>query len=94
MPYKEREVQLAAQANHYQKNKAKYQERNRKRKWAMRDWLREYKTGLKCECGEDRPAALTFHPMRAGSPYAEGTTNLCRRVSEANETNRLIASLG
>lgn len=62
MPYKNQEQQLKAQSEHYQNNKSKYRERDRLRKSGMQLWLLEYKSKLKCiKCGENHPAALTFH---------------------------------
>lgn len=57
-----KEERKAYSAKHYQANKAKYDERDRKRKLAARKWFLEFKKSLKCvQCGEDHPGCLEFH---------------------------------
>ena len=49
-------------AEHYLAHKEEYQERARKRKAAVREWLWDDKSKLKCNrCPEDHPACLEFH---------------------------------
>jgi hypothetical protein len=46
----------------YRRNRESHQGRVLARRLALRQWLREYKSHLRCErCGEDHPACLDFH---------------------------------
>jgi predicted HNH restriction endonuclease len=66
MPIKDPEQRRAYQrqymAKYYDEHKSTQIERNRERRRKNRDWLRDYKSSLKCEvCGEDHIACLDFH---------------------------------
>ena len=62
MPYKDRETQLKAQREHYQRNKDKYKRQLNERRRANRQKLLGLKSKLQCEvCGEAHPSCLEFH---------------------------------
>lgn len=61
MPYKNKEEQKAAQKLHYQLNKDKYRDSQRRMREKLRTFVREYKSNIGCECGEKRAACLDFH---------------------------------
>ncbi len=64
MPTKDKEKQLAYQRKHYANNKDYYYQRNIRRRHMLRQWMREYKSGLVCaRCGQDHPATLHFHHL-------------------------------
>lgn len=47
---------------HYFSNKDYYKNKSKKRCQELREWLKEYKSDLKCEsCNEDHPACIEFH---------------------------------
>lgn len=47
---------------HYQENKQSYLDRNRNRSVKIREFLRQYKSTLKCSrCPESDPRCLDFH---------------------------------
>lgn len=47
---------------HYQENKQYYKDKTKRRVEELREWLKEFKSNLKCEkCGEDHPACIDFH---------------------------------
>ncbi len=49
---------------HYIANKQYYKNKTKIRTKELRDWLREFKSGLKCEeCGEDHPACIEYHHL-------------------------------
>ena len=51
----------------YENNKAKHISYVRAREKKVRDWLREYKSSIKCEkCDEGHPACLEFHHINPG----------------------------
>jgi hypothetical protein len=57
-----KQAQSAYQRKHYQKNKDYYKDKASDRKKALRDWLTEYKTSLKCNrCPEADADCLDFH---------------------------------
>ncbi len=59
---KRREYQREYMRGWYQKNRAKHIASVRKNNKKIKDWLKEYKTTLKCEnCEENHPACLEFH---------------------------------
>src|SRR5260370_15104957 len=46
----------------YQRHKERLLEKRRQHNEALRQWLRRYKSKLRCiECGENHPACLQFH---------------------------------
>lgn len=46
----------------YQRHKEQLLEKRRQHKVELRQWLRRYKSKLRCvECGENHPACLQFH---------------------------------
>lgn len=55
MPYADRQTQLAAQADHYARNRADYQERNRQRRERLRSVIEEAKNRPCFDCGERHP---------------------------------------
>ena len=62
---KRREYQKEYMRGWYQKNKARHIAYVRKRDKKIKDWLKEYKTTLKCEnCEENHPACLDFHHIK------------------------------
>lgn len=62
MAYKDEEKRKKYGAGWYQRNKEKVMERNKQRRRAILDWLRRYKSTLKCiDCGIKHPAVLCFH---------------------------------
>lgn len=64
MPYKNREQKLAAQKEHYSKNKEKYMNNQYNRRLERAKWFFEFKKTLSCQdCGEDHPACLQFHHL-------------------------------
>ena len=57
-----RDCNKAYHREHYQKNKAIYFAKNRKRRKEIQKWFQNLKNQLKCEkCGESHPACLDFH---------------------------------
>jgi len=47
---------------HYSRNRKSYTDRVRRKQNEIREWMANYKAGLKCErCPEAHPACLTFH---------------------------------
>jgi hypothetical protein len=61
MPYKDKEKQRLAQAEHYQKNKELYQARQKARLNKARDYVNDIKKASKCvDCGEDNWKCLDF----------------------------------
>jgi hypothetical protein len=49
-------------AQHYANNKKYYKQKTYTRRDVLTQWLRDYRSKLKCEqCGEDHPACLDFH---------------------------------
>lgn len=53
---------MSSYQRHYYYNKEKILEKNTRLKQEKQEWLRNYKKDLECkECGEDHPAALSFH---------------------------------
>lgn len=66
MPYKNKEQQLEAQRNWYQKNKAainaKHKQYRKENKTKLMQWFKEYKSTLCCmKCPENHPSCLHFH---------------------------------
>src|SRR5688572_29419841 len=62
MSYKDKAKQKAAQAKHYQDNKATYRNRLKKRRCDLKEWSREYNSSCKCsQCGEKDSRCLDFH---------------------------------
>jgi len=64
MPYKDRNKQLQAQKEHYQRNKKKFANRTRKRRIERSKWFVDYKSQdhIVCkECNESHPACIAFH---------------------------------
>lgn len=56
--------------SHYQKNKQKYLDNQRKRKAKVRKWYHDYKKGLICsKCCEDDPVCLQFHHSNPKNKY-------------------------
>ncbi len=62
MPFKDREVQLAAQRAHYRRNSAAYYARLVARREQRRALISDIKVRRGCQnCGENHPAVLDFH---------------------------------
>lgn len=62
MPYKDKKKQLASWRNYYSKNKIVLNQKKRKRKTELQNWLKNYKSKLSCEiCGESFIPCLHFH---------------------------------
>lgn len=62
MPYKDRDRQRQAQADWYQKVKAKRRIQCRNQQAAINQKMAEYKSSLCCErCPENHPSCLHFH---------------------------------
>lgn len=90
MPYKDRDKQLDAQSSHYKNNKSQYRERDRKRKATVQLWLLEYKSKLKCsKCGEEHPAALTFHHRDP----SEKTLEISKMVSNRASKEKILEEI-
>lgn len=50
--------------DYLERNRKVVNKRNKDRIKLLREWLREYKSTLKCaKCGEDNPATLDFHHL-------------------------------
>lgn len=48
--------------SYYQRNKRKFKDAFKRRKWEIRDFLLEYKKSLECQqCGDNRHYVLDFH---------------------------------
>lgn len=63
---KRREYQKEYMRKWYEKNKAKHISYVRARDKKILDWLKEYKSTLKCEeCSENHPACLEFHHINS-----------------------------
>lgn len=45
----------------YQKNKEKVDYLNNLRKQKLAEWFVDYKSRLRCDCGENHPGCLEFH---------------------------------
>lgn len=57
-----KECNKAYQKQHYINNKSTYQLRAKDRRKSIKDWMKEYRSTLKCEkCGQNHPATLDFH---------------------------------
>lgn len=56
-----KECHRAYRKEHYKQNKRVYIAKARRNNDKSSDWYRDYKSQLKCKCGEDHPAALDFH---------------------------------
>ena len=62
MAYKDKEKQQKFQKQWYQNNKKKHSEAGKERRKKTREWLRDYKSKLKCNrCDEDHPSCMQFH---------------------------------
>lgn len=64
MPYKDKEMQRAAQKKHFEANKEKFVARTSQRRLERSTWWVEYKNEKRFECvkcGENHPACICFH---------------------------------
>lgn len=93
MPFKDREVQLEAQRNAYQNNKAYYREQLQKRRQKNKDYLADLKKTLSCtKCGFSHPAALDFHHRDSedkdmnvsNSVFNKGLENLKKEIEKCD----------
>jgi hypothetical protein len=77
MPYKNPEIQRAAQRQHYQDNKARYRERQQARKIEYYSHVLEHFKNNPCvDCGETDPLVLEFdHRDRAEKEFTIGAYN-------------------
>ncbi len=90
MPYKSEEDRKKAASDHYQKNKAAYQLRDRLRIERNRQWLKEYKQTCCCsECGESRSVCLDFHHVDPSTK----TMNVCELVNNRFSIERIQAEI-
>ena len=81
MPFKDKEKRREYQREYmrkwYEENKAKHISYVRNRDKKIKNWLKEYKSSLKCEiCGENHPACLDFHHINPNEKsFALGRVN-------------------
>jgi L-lactate utilization protein LutB len=62
MPIKSSQTRKEYQAKWHQENKQRRRLLRKERRNATQQWMKEYKTTLKCErCSETHPACLDFH---------------------------------
>lgn len=83
------ECQRGFGKKHYQNNKAYYKKKARKRDKELREWFRDYKRGLKCQCGEDHPACIEFHHTESD----EKDTEITDAVSNGWRIERILEEI-
>jgi hypothetical protein len=95
MPDKTKEQNRAYSRAYYQRNRERLLEdqaqKNKRFAAKRRQWLIDYKRGLKCaRCGESHPATLTFHHIEPSrKSFAIGDTQYTLKVS----LKRLLAEI-
>ena len=68
MPYSDRDTQLEAQKEHYQKNKSKYKANLYAKRKRNFEYMLSLKSKSKCaRCEENHPACLDFHHLDPNS---------------------------
>lgn len=85
MPYKDAEVQRAAQAKHYLENREAYRRRSRETWERRKEWLRSIKDGKPCaDCGVPYPSrVMQFHHTSEEEKVANIATLLRTRGRQA-----------
>jgi len=61
MPNSDPEIQKANQRKHYQDNKSRYLDNQKRKRDKNKQFIAEYKKNKSCACGESHPACLEFH---------------------------------
>jgi len=95
MPRKTKEEIRAYGRDYYRRNRErllqKQAEKNKQFAEKRRQWLVNYKSGLKCaRCGESHPATLTFHHVKPlDKSFAIGDTRFTLKIS----LKRLLAEI-